>query len=334
MMIGKNKYSSDRFPLPGETCAFVVDDCYKKAALLFDKIHVYDLQGGEHELVDVQDEIPVSLTFGMSAAEKGALKMTLTDLVNFSRDVQIFFGNTIEEPLFFQELEEDPDQIELANRIETLKNVKESESVIEILNEADKYIFQSNTKAVISSYAHCGITMVPCYEKLDLFNDEYPSGPTLVYQAALANLPVVDEKEVSWEQILRFRDDSEAARKYRALRTWLDQSVRANSVQEATDIIGKKLDDYEWAIKKHSLLTIKSALSQVLELNKAGATLAMAGAAGVVGGPIWSAIAAGLVVTSQVALSLIERKIELEDIKRGEHAEVALIYDARKAFEE
>lgn len=324
MINGKNRLSSDRLPLPGESCAYVVGRAYKRSALLFDKIHVYVSLDEQPD--EATSEIPESLTFGMGTVLSEAQKKLNTKIIQLSQSMKNELrdvGITPPRPPWPEN--SDWNTIEEALRIGMEAN---PEATIALA----KLLVQTETQEAVAGYAHRGITVVPIYNDLDLFNTDFPSGPVMAYQAALLNLPIVVEQGVSWQQIIQFRQDAEVARKYRALKTWLHLGLKTGSVQEAADIIGKKLDDYEWAIKKHGLKTVKGVLSQVLEFRKSGITLATAGAAGFVGGPIWSAIAAGMVVTSQIALSLVDRAIELEDIKRGEHSEVGFIYDTRKAF--
>jgi hypothetical protein len=109
--------------------------------------------------------------------------------------------------------------------------------------------------------------------------------------------------------------------------------LMSKSTGEAVDIIGTKLDKYEWAIKKHGLKTITGSLSSVLDNKFIAALATSSGAAGLIGGPIWALLSSGSLVIGKLALHIGDRLIELEDIKRGENSEVAFIYEAKKTFQ-
>ncbi len=75
--------------------------------------------------------------------------------------------------------------------------------------------------------------LVPIYgSEVDLRPD-FHDGKTLAYLAAIHSIPQALEKEITWEQIGDFRKDQDARRKYRALRTWLRDGLKARSVAEA-----------------------------------------------------------------------------------------------------
>ena len=105
-------------------------------------------------------------------------------------------------------------------------------------------------------------------------------------------------------------------------------------MQEATGILGKKLDDYEWAIRKHGLKTTMAALAHILDPKAVTAVAADAGAAGSLARPVGAAIAGGLVLSSRVVTWLVDRRIALQDVKQGKDSEVAIIYEARKRLGE
>lgn len=152
------------------------------------------------------------------------------------------------------------------------------------------------------------------------------------YEGALREISIVDDTKLSWEQIIEFRRDKESVRKYRELRLWLQSGLKANSVTEAADIIGTKLAAYDWAMRKHGLITLQGALTFVLDYRQAGvAALAVAGG-NAAAGPIFGALAGGLVITGQITAWALGRYIDREDVKRGANCEVAFIHDINKRF--
>lgn len=174
------------------------------------------------------------------------------------------------------------------------------------------------------------IQAMPLYRSGSAFSSEFETGDVLVYQAVLDYVPLVDDKRIAREQILEFRKDKRARDQYRKLRAWLADALKGRTLDEALNLIGQKLDDYEWAIEKHGLETKIGALKSVIDSNYLAKLAAGAGVAGIFGGPVWAALAGGSLILSKMSLYIAERKLDLEDIKRK--SEVALIHEIRKKF--
>ncbi|MDY6990904.1 MAG: hypothetical protein SWQ30_22920 [Thermodesulfobacteriota bacterium] len=271
-------------PLPGQTCVVTTRDMFKRAALLFDRVHMNPVDNK----IEEGFRVPPEIAFGMA---KHDLKAVISHTEWFE---DYRFSKKVAGQLLI-------------------------ESVIGGL-----------LRAFSEAYAREGISVVPLYRSGAAFDDAFLTGSSAAYQAALNSISVVSEDHLTWEQVLEFRADKEAVRKYRSFRIWLQDGLKARSVTEATDVIEQRLYDYQWAIKKHGLKTVVGALSSVLDLRHIAAITVGAGISGVLGGPIWSAITAGLVLSSKIAVQVADRMIDLEDITRGPHSEVAIIYDIHK----
>jgi len=187
-------------------------------------------------------------------------------------------------------------------------------------------------RALARAYARGGCTVVSSYPSYLSFEAAFSGGSVVAYEGALREISIVDDTKLSWEQIIEFRRDKESVRKYRELRLWLQSGLKANSVTEAADIIGTKLAAYDWAMRKHGLITLQGALTFVLDYRQAGvAALAVAGG-NAAAGPIFGALAGGLVITGQITAWALGRYIDREDVKRGANCEVAFIHDINKRF--
>jgi len=188
-------------------------------------------------------------------------------------------------------------------------------------------------RGIAERYGKMGVIATPAYATFGDFIKEFPAGTKIAYLGALQNLPVVSSLTwVGWDQILEFRNDPEAKRKYRDLRLWLQKGLNADSVAHASDIIGKMIDDYSWALKKHGFRTAIGGISHVLDWKRTAPTVAASGAAAILGGPIWAALTSGLLLTSQIASWVAEQLIDFEDAKRGPNSEIAILYEAKKKF--
>ncbi len=187
-------------------------------------------------------------------------------------------------------------------------------------------------KNIIRAYQEEGLNVVPSFGKYSLFEKEYLTGSELAFEAVLRNIKTVNKGRLEWDQIIEFRKDSESVRKYRDLRVWMRNGLRAASIAEAVDIIAGKIEDYDWALKKHGLETIKGALTVLLDYKKAGLSVSAIAGGTAVAGPIGGAIAGGLVIVGQTSAWLLDRYIEKKDIIRGDNSEIAIITDINKKF--
>lgn len=163
---------------------------------------------------------------------------------------------------------------------------------------------------------------------------DHPAGSVLAYQAAMENIPEIVESQVSWEQVIEFRSDKEALRKYRELRLWLEYSLSAQSVEHARDLIAQKVEDYEWAIRKHGLKTATGALSQIFSWQGLISVAAGVGVGAALGGPIWSALTGSLLTVGRASVWIADRTIDKQDILHGPNSETAIICDARRLVRE
>ena len=191
---------------------------------------------------------------------------------------------------------------------------------------------KSYLRLIASQYAETGIEVVPFYPTLSDFDEAFPVGRTLAYHAIFKNLEIVSEDGLEWKQVLQFRKDKEAKRKYRAFRLWLPEILNTQSAAEASDLVAKKLDDYQWALKKHGIKTLAGTVSEILDSQILSSVLLSSGIAGIIGGPAWAAIVGGALFVGKVGISLSERLLELDDIKHGDFASIALIQEIHTKF--
>jgi len=54
----------------------------------------------------------------------------------------------------------------------------------------------------------------------------------VISSAAITDLDLVEETELSWDQVLEFRRDSDARLKYRRLVRWLDSELRDKPAED------------------------------------------------------------------------------------------------------
>lgn len=134
---------------------------------------------------------------------------------------------------------------------------------------------------------------------------------------------------------MEFRSDSDALRKYRDLKLWLASGLNSDSLAHATDSIAKRIDDYEWAIKKHGLKTSTGLLGYLIDSKNLLSTSVGAGIGGYLTGETWAALAGGgLVLTAEIVAFAANRLIDLAAVKRGANSEIAVLYEIKKKLDQ
>jgi len=187
---------------------------------------------------------------------------------------------------------------------------------------------RANVRSLANLYVKKGYHVAFLYDQR--YGEILESGNTASYRAALQGLDIIDERALTLEQVNEFRADADARRKYRELHRWLSSGLGAASLNEATDILQGELDAYAWAIRKHGFKTVTGALHSILDSRHLAAIAGGAGVGALLASPVWGAVAGGVLVGANVATWIADRAIELEEVQRGPHSEVAIIYEARE----
>jgi hypothetical protein len=195
-------------------------------------------------------------------------------------------------------------------------------------------------RAASVAYQERGYHVTPCYDSEEHLNAEFGTGAFKAYMATIKHIPVViPDGPADWplfaseetlKKIAECRRDVDAVRRYRDLRLWLEHSLEAETVDQAVDIIGQKIDDYKWSLQKHGFITALGAFSQLLNV-KHSLALASAFLVGhTLAGPMGGLLASGVMMSAQCACAVGEKLIDYEDAKRGADREVAILVDLEK----
>lgn len=188
-------------------------------------------------------------------------------------------------------------------------------------------ILRSVAKSFAAKY---GIPMATLFSTIDDRNEEYQEGNREAVCAVLSNIEIVDEDNVSWEQVLEFRKDKEVCNKYRRFLHWLDKEMVGKSQAFIEDEVSQKLQDYEQALKKHGIRTILGTIQETLDgkylLGAAGAAAPFA----LAGDPVLGALAGAGLIVGKVVVKLIQTKLDFEDVERGPNSEISWVYETKK----
>ncbi len=158
---------------------------------------------------------------------------------------------------------------------------------------------------------------------------DFPTGKYEVLTASISNIALVDEANLNWSQILEFRKDPDARNKYRRFVRWVDAELKDKTPEEVEDLIAIRLDDYEWAVRKHGMKNKLGTLSTILEpkfLSTVSVTLA---ASAFAGAGIWTALVGGALVAGKALLHFGTTFVDSLDEQRKTNYEVAYVYDIK-----
>jgi hypothetical protein len=287
----------NRVPAPGETCVFSDRLHWKRDALLFDRVYARVDRSSSRV-----PDIPIKVSFGVEKLDE--------ELGAQQQAVALGFGMGLST---------------VGMDENGLQQFRKSFEDAQITNQVDE------ERGLTRMYWNAGIMASWSFGERGLYR-RFSEGECVAYQGALQNLPVVLGDGVSWDEILEFRHDKEATRKYRDLRVWLSEGVKATSAEHAADIIGQKIENYRWAINKHGLKTKLGAVTQLFQWKESSLAVAAGGAIGAIVGPLYGAIAGGLVALGQVGIYIGQQSIDRKEVLRGADREVAILYEAQEKF--
>lgn len=174
-----------------------------------------------------------------------------------------------------------------------------------------------------------GFHVLPLYSNEISLNTEYKPGTESSIVTLINELEVVDEEETSWEQVLEFRADNEARRKYRRFIHWLNSELLNRPIQAIIDEINIRLEDYQWAIRKHGFSMITGTLSSILNTKTLFGAASAYGACSFALHDLLAIFAGGAVLVGKASVHMAEELLKLENIKRTTNPEVAFVRYAR-----
>ena len=169
-----------------------------------------------------------------------------------------------------------------------------------------------------------GRPALPVFSSEQKRDAEYAAGDREVVLAALRELDVVDEDELTWEQALAFRQDSAARRDYRRLVHWLDSTMVGRPHSFVVDELGKRIELYRQALRKHGLKTRLGVLASLVDAKALVGAAAAASASLVAGHPLWGLLATTSFLSGKALLTIGQAKLDLEEVHNA-HSEIAFV---------
>lgn len=178
-----------------------------------------------------------------------------------------------------------------------------------------------------------GARVLPLYSSAARRDAQYQPGDEAALISIVDNMDIVDEERMTWSQVADFRRDEAARTAYRRFVHWLDADMIDKTVEFITDEVALRLEQYEWALRKHGIATVVGALSSTINPKSLVAPSTAGLAVNVIAGmPNWSLITAGGVLVGQAALSMASvLLVDRRDVEMA-HREVAYVQEVKTRF--
>ncbi len=175
-----------------------------------------------------------------------------------------------------------------------------------------------------------GMNAVPVYSSGRDRATEYHAGSYEVVVGVLANVALVDEEQITWQQVLEFRADSQARADYRRFIHWLDSDMVGKSEGYISDEVSVRLEQYEAGLRKHGVSTVLGGLESVMDPKFIGATsVALAGITFGTGSVAVGAASAVALGVGKIACTVARGMLDISAARTGENAEVAFVHEVR-----
>jgi len=171
-----------------------------------------------------------------------------------------------------------------------------------------------------------GIPTVPYLGSSIEYDRQYAKGDRTVIVAAIEGLPVVSEEDLSWEQVIEFRRDSESQRNFQRLIHWLDGEMVDKDWMWVADDLIERLEAYEVALGRHGIVTLTGVLKSLNDPKKVLAAIGIFAALP----EDWAPLAAGLSLGAGVLASVAETWIDRREFEEESQA-IAFLTELRRA---
>ncbi|MDP1563583.1 MAG: hypothetical protein Q8M16_19565 [Pirellulaceae bacterium] len=93
----------------------------------------------------------------------------------------------------------------------------------------------------------------------------FPVGDKAAVLAIVDNVPLIDEKKLTWDQVIELRKDADAQKKLRRFLHWLEKDYANRPIQFIREAIELKLSEYNDALEKHGIEKSLGRTSMMLD---------------------------------------------------------------------
>lgn len=165
--------------------------------------------------------------------------------------------------------------------------------------------------------------VLPVLDPFDSFSESYAC-------LALTQVPLIDTSAASWEQIWELRSDVDAISRLRRLRLFFFENYIGKPRDYIEDDLLRRLDDYEFARRKHGFDAVTAAFRILLDAKTLQAAAVASLTAALFGGPIASVSAGATVELGKLLLEVSTRRAEIKNLSASH--DLAYLIEARKVL--
>lgn len=175
------------------------------------------------------------------------------------------------------------------------------------------YLLNRDADQVRDKIAETGHRPVLCYSSYKEENKTLGAGDHELAVSCIRNLGIVDEEQLSWEQVLEFRKDELSRARVGRFLHWLDFAMQGKSRLEVEDILGRLYEQNLGALRKFGIYTKEILSETFLALGqKHYGKLVAAAAAGTVDMVI-ALLTAGVVLCGEAAVAVRKVRAKIAD---------------------
>lgn len=279
----------------------------KTAALYFDRVNYLPLPP-EHLRID----IPIGIVNELSTANSFK--------VNFCAELAHYLHS-----------EADP-----VNAIDESLEILEATELL--LPEVQKYdlvgrdcpykVNMCNRHAMVLSQEF-GVTAIPIYNCEESMRQEFKPGKAGIIIQLIQGLELVDESQLSWEQVIEFRFDETSRKNYRRFLHWLEGEMQGHSPQYICDELEEKYDAYKKALRKHGIKICLGLFSDLFKGDFLVSTASVAAVSAYIINPEFAIVAASGLTIGKLTIKLIQDYMDYQSTKEIPSS-IAWIYDIKQ----
>jgi len=171
-------------------------------------------------------------------------------------------------------------------------------------------------------YASRGVHLTPIYlETSDFDEASTQKSPSPGLEICLDQIPTPADSKLTWDKVIEFRKDKDAVQKLNRLRLWFTRDLAKKSEAEIRATIEEKLDNYQYALRKHGIETILEGATSLISFIAEKDVLEL-----LTSSPLAAAIG-GVALAAGTIAWIGSKLIERSELKRKE---AAYIYDVQK----
>ena len=85
-----------------------------------------------------------------------------------------------------------------------------------------------------------------------------------LYDVLINEIPIPDEQNIEWSQVLQIRADKHSIEKLKSFRDWVELDLNNYSEEQFTDILNKRIDEYKSSLKKHGIQVVVGGFTTIL----------------------------------------------------------------------